>query len=151
MPDTTTATSPAANGVESRLALWRRSRRLYRLKICLVLAAFAVPGNAFVLFCAITTGVQQQQQQQDVEKEEENHHTKNSSSFVCYEDLITWSGRLSTARFVVEGILLTIIGGIGILGECHLYTLRGDRGNPCLPYILTSTAPSKESDSAHRC
>ena len=118
MPDTTEAaptpkTSPAANGVESRLALWRRSRRLYRLKICLVLAAFAVPGNAFVLFCAITTS-----QQQEEKEEENNHHTmKNSTSFVCYEDLITWSARLSTARFVVEGILLTIIGGIGIFGE----------------------------------
>lgn len=134
-----TRTSPAENGAESRLALWRRSRRWYRLKICLVLTAFAAPGNAFVLFCAITTSqhtddVQQPPPYNEVEEndvvavgEEENDpNLANSSMFVCYEDLTVWTDRLSRARFIVEGILLTMIGGIGILGEISFITMNRD-------------------------
>ena len=94
------------------LALWRQSRHHFRLRVGLVLAAMAIPGNAYVLYCAFS---EPRGTTDDIEANDPT--AAKNETFTCYEDLSVWSQRLKVIQFVVEGILLSVIGGIGVLGE----------------------------------
>ena len=37
--------------------------------------------------------------------------------FPCYEELEVWSDRMDAAAFWIEGVALTAVGFVGILGE----------------------------------
>ena len=41
----------------------------------------------------------------------------SNDEFPCYESALGWEERLATARYWVEGVLLSVVGMVGIVGE----------------------------------
>ena len=43
--------------------------------------------------------------------------TSVSTTFVCYESVADWLDAMDSARFWIEGVLLTVVGIAGLLGD----------------------------------
>lgn len=105
---------------------WSRSKFRFRMQTLIFLLAMGLPGNLFTFYCHLTPN-------HNVETND-SWHLENVSTptmvsvamnisdvdFPCYEDINEWESKLEKIRYWIEGILLSMVGITGFLGEFGL-------------------------------
>lgn len=100
-------------GVSSKLKI--------RLRILGLLVLVSLPGNLFVLYCYLTSDEAARIRNQTLAEVQGNLSAEVEGKYTCYEDLGQWADTLINFHFWVEGIALTAVGFVGLIGKIDIF------------------------------
>ena len=84
-----------------------------RIRILLFVVLISLPGNIYVLYCH-QNPISEEKDEPFLKSAKE---TETLEDYDCYEDASHWEGTLENIRFWIEGVVLSGLGAVGLIGK----------------------------------